>query len=160
MNRRVFIKNSFLTVALLIFSKGKLFAKVTPLDTLSLLQEDLLPLSKTLQSKDSSYMLKVLNHSHILSSHKQFIRNGVTWLNEESVKYFKNVYTKLSYEKRQELLKIVSQQKWGEQFIHSMLKYTIEAILGDPIYGNNKNQNGWKWINHETGYPQPKKAFL
>ncbi|PKN14890.1 MAG: hypothetical protein CVU67_03330, partial [Deltaproteobacteria bacterium HGW-Deltaproteobacteria-24] len=95
MTRRVFLKNSFLTVALLVFSKGKLFATVTPLQTIALLQEDLLPLIKQLQSNSALYVLKILNHSHISNADKQFIRNGVKWLNEEAITLYGNTYTKL-----------------------------------------------------------------
>jgi hypothetical protein len=41
-----------------------------------------------------------------------------------------------------------------------MLKYIMESVLGDPIYDINTKQQGWAWLNHETGYPRPKKAFL
>jgi gluconate 2-dehydrogenase gamma chain len=32
-------------------------------------------------------------------------------------------------------------------------------MLGDPIYGGNKNNNGWQAINHNTGLPQPKEKY-
>lgn len=161
MNRRVFLKSSFLTIAVLIFSKGELFAKVTPLDTLVLLQEDLFPLSKKLDSNSASYILKtVLNHSKINDENKQFIRNGVKWLNEECVEMYGKTYIKLSYEQREKVLKTISQVNWGESFIYTMLKYIMESVLGDPIYDINTKQQGWAWLNHETGYPRPKKAFL
>jgi gluconate 2-dehydrogenase gamma chain len=161
MNRRVFLKSSFLTVAVLIFSKGELFAKVTPLDTLVLLQEDLFPLSKELDSNSASYILKtVLSHSKIDDETKQFIRNGVKWLNEESVAIYGNIYTKLSDEKRQAVLQTIAQVRWGDSFIYTMLQYIMESVLGDPIYDINTKQQGWAWLNHETGYPRPQKAFL
>ena len=158
--RRTFLKQSFLTLALLVFSKNKLFARITPLNTLSLLQEDLFPLIKKLDSNSSSYIVTVLNHYTISNAQKQFIRNGVKWLNEEAVKYYKNTYTKLTFKQRQELLTTISKEYWGESFIYSMLTYIMESVLGDPVYNINKNELGWKWIGHETGYPQPTKAFL
>jgi hypothetical protein len=160
MTRRVFVKNSFLTVALLVFSKGKLFATVTPLQTIALLQEDLLPLLKQLQSNSALYVLKILNHSKISNADKQFIRNGVKWLNEEAITLYGNTYTKLSYEQRQTLLQTISQTRWGNSFMYAMLAYSMESILGDPIYEINTDQKGWKWLEHETGYPRPQKAFL
>ncbi len=160
MNRRVFLKNSFLTLGVLVFSKNRLFASVTPLETIRLLQEDLFPLIKKLQSNSALYMLKILNHSKISNSNKQFIRNGVKWLNEESVALYGNTYTTLSFEKRQDVLKRISQVRWGESFIYTMLQYIMESILGDPIYEINKDELGWAWLEHKTGYPRPKRAFL
>lgn len=147
-------------MTLLVFSKGKLFATVTPLQTIALLQEDLLPLIKQLESNSALYILKILNHSKISHANKQFIRNGVKWLNEEAIALYGNTYTKLSYEQRQALLQTISQARWGDSFIYTMLTYSMEAILGDPIYEINTNQKGWEWVNHETGYPRPQKAFL
>lgn len=160
LSRRKFLKSSFLTVALLIFSKNKVYASVTPVETISMLQEDLFPLIKTLQSNSTMYILKILNHSRITNQNKQFIRNGVKWLNEEAVHSYKKTYTKLSAEERQTLLLIISQVKWGESFIYTMLSYIMESVLGDPIYDINKQQKGWAWLEYETGYPRPLKAFL
>jgi hypothetical protein len=160
LSRRRFFKHSFLTVALLIFSRNKLFATVTPIETIALLQEDLFPLIKTLESNSSMYVLKVLNHSKITTEHKQFIRNGVKWLNEEAVHTYNKTYTKLSSSERQTLLLLVSHVKWGESFIYTMLSYILESVLGDPIYEINAKQKGWAWLEHETGYPRPKRAFL
>lgn len=100
-------------MTLLVFSKGKLFATVTPLQTIALLQEDLLPLIKQLESNSALYILKILNHSKISHANKQFIRNGVKWLNEEAIALYGNTYTKLSYEQRQALLQTISQARLG-----------------------------------------------
>ncbi|PKN15592.1 MAG: hypothetical protein CVU67_00425 [Deltaproteobacteria bacterium HGW-Deltaproteobacteria-24] len=161
MNRRVFLKKSFLTIALTVFFQGKLFAKVSPLNSLDLLCNDLFPLIKDINSNSAWYIKNVvLNHSRIDLDTQKFIQNGVKWLNEESVTMYGNIYTKLLDEQRQTVLKTISQTKWGDSFIYTILKYIMESVLGDPIYGINFNQKGWAWVNHETGYPRPQKAFL
>jgi hypothetical protein len=160
LSRRTFLKNSFLTAAVLVFAKGKLFASVTPIETIAILQEDLFPLIKTLQSNSAMYILKILNHSKISNQNKQFLRNGVKWLNEEAIRSYNNTYSKLSSQERQTLLLVVAQVKWGESFIYTLLSYIMESVLGDSIYDINKDQKGWAWLEYETGYPRPKKAFL
>lgn len=161
MNRRIFLQKSFLTMTLAVFFQGKLFAKVSPLDNLDLLCNDLFPLIKKISSNSEWYIKNVvLNHTKIDLDTQKFIRNGLKWLNEEAITRSGNTYSKLVYEQRQTVLKTISQTKWGDSFIYTILKYIMESVLGDPIYGINTNQNGWKWINHETGYPRPQKAFL
>lgn len=161
MNRRVFLKNSFLSIPLLVFFREELFAKVIPLDIIELLQEDLLPLSKKLHSNSALYMLNiVLNHSKISNENKEFIRNGVKWLNEECVEMYGSIYTELTSQQREKVLKTISQASWGNSFIFTMLQYIVEAVLGDPIYKINQNGKGWAWLQYESGYPRPKKAFL
>lgn len=159
-SRRTFLKTSFLTLALCIFSKGRVHAAISPMETISLLQEDLFPLIKTFQSNSALYFVTILNHSLISNNDKQFIRNGVKWLNEESVNYYYKTFTKLNYDERYVLLQTISKEQWGEKFIFMMLSFIMESVLGDPVYNINHNQQGWKWLGHETGYPQPKEAFL
>ena len=48
----------------------------------------------------------------------------------------------------------------GESWIESMLKFIMEAMFSDKIYGVNRDENGQKWVNHTIGLPRPKKAYL
>jgi len=36
-----------------------------------------------------------------------------------------------------------------------MMSYLIEALLSDPVYGGNKDQKGWLWLEHIPGFPTP-----
>ena len=98
----------------------------------------------------------VLNHSRITDEDKEFIKNGVKWLNEEAVSQYNTIYTKLTSGERQNILKTISQVRWGDSWINEMLTFALEATLGNPIYGANKNQAGWKWLAYEGGLPHPK----
>lgn len=163
-SRRTFLKESSLITAVLVMSGSKLFGAVTPLETIALVQEDLFPDSAgvptTKEINSVSYLSLILHHSRVSDSDKKFIRNGVQWLNEDAVNIYNKTYTKLSYKQRQDVLKSISKHRWGENWIHTMLTYIFEAMLSDPIYGSNKNQAGWKWLNHIAGEPRPTKALL
>ena len=159
-SRRLFFKNSLLGTTVLIMSGCDFFALVTPKETIVSVQKDLFPFADELNSNFSAYFLTVLNHSRISDAQKTTIINGVKLLNEASVKGYKKLYTKLSSTQRDAVLKKISKEKWGESWIESILGYTMEAVLGDPIYGVNKNESGWKWLNHVSGLPRPKEAYL
>ncbi|OHE04239.1 MAG: hypothetical protein A2513_00205 [Sulfurimonas sp. RIFOXYD12_FULL_33_39] len=163
-SRRIFLKNSFLTSVIFITCSGELFAAVTPMQTIALVQKDLFPDTlHTPQSSDinaSYYLYTILNHSRVTDKTKSFIKDGAKWLNEASVEKYKKIYTKLSAKERQNILKEISQNGWGENWIITIMTYLLEAMLGDPIYGGNKNQSGWKWLNHTSGLPRPTKAIL
>lgn len=161
MNRRVFLKNSFLTAGVLVFFRGEVFAEIQPLDTLEVLCDDLFPLSTTLESNSAWYIKNViLEHSKIDEKNKRFIRNGVKWLNEESALLYEKLYIDLPPAQREEVLQAISETHWGQSFIYAMLKYIMESVLGDPIYQINTEQKGWEWIGQSGGYPRAKKAFL
>jgi len=162
--RRLFLQAGFLSTVVFISYKAELFATVTPLQTLSVLQEDLFPSEGSSPSQKQinakSYLSLILQHNRVSDTDKEFIKNGVKWLNEASVEKYKKIYFKLDENQRQVILQNISQTSWGESFIADILKYIFEAMLGDPIYGINKNESGWKWLNHEAGLPRPTKAYM
>ncbi len=163
-SRRNFLQKGFLGGSIFVFAQGSLFGSVSPLDTLSVLFQDLLPETKKSPGANENnvlaYISLILHHSRVSQAQKKFIRNGVQWLNEEALSQYKLLYTKLSEPKRQALLKDIAKTGWGESFIFTMLGYGFEAMLGDPVYGVNKNESGWKWLKHKPGLPRPKEALL
>jgi len=163
-SRRTFIKAGFAGSVVLLNTNSELFGGVTILSTISVLQEDLFPQTTKVptnkQINAKTYLRLILNHSRVSESDKKFIKNGVKWLNEEAISKYKKIYVKLSQFQREDILKDISLTSWGESFIDTILRYIFEAMLGDPIYGINKDESGWKWLNHKTGLPRPKEAYL
>lgn len=159
-SRRTFLKTTFLSSAVIVMSGDELFGAVTPLQTLAVVQKDLFPHAEIVEANASSYLSLIFNHTLVSDEDKEFLRNGVQWLNEESVTIYKTTYTELSQTQRQNILKTIAQERWGENWIQTVLTYIIEATLGDPIYGINKNGAGWKWLNYTGGLPSPKEALL
>ena len=138
----------------------QLFGAVTPYETINTLQKDLFPKANELNINTSAYMTIMFNHSRISDEDKIFIRNGVQWLNEEAVAKYKNSYTKLSYSQRQNTLKSISREKWGESWLDMMLTYIMEATFSDRVYGVNPKEAGQKWLGFSNGLPKPKEALL
>lgn len=138
----------------------QLFGAVTPYETINTLQKDLFPKANELSVNTSAYMTIVFKHSRISDEDKIFIRNGIQWLNEEAVSKYKNSYTKLSYSQRQNTLKSISKEKWGESWLDMMLTYIIEATFSDRVYGVNPKEAGQKWLGFSNGLPKPKEALL
>jgi hypothetical protein len=159
-SRRTFLQTTFLTSLVMVMSNKQLFASVTPLQTLAVVQEDLFPKEFVTKSNALAYMSVVLKHSRISAENKRFIRNGTKWLHEESVKLFDRVYTELDSTQRDKVLKSIVKESWGKSWVKMVLSYILEASLGDPIYGINKGEFGWKWLGHSSGVPRPKEAYL
>lgn len=137
-----------------------LFGITTPIATFRVMHKDLFPEAQKLGIETASYMSIVFHHSKISQSDKDFLKNGVKWLNEEALKMYKSSYVKLSRKERQAVLKSIAKVEWGESFIYDVMSYMFEAMLGDPIYGGNNKEAGWKWLAFTGGLPRPKKAYL
>ena len=43
----------------------------------------------------------------------------------------------------------------GHRWLKLMLRFTLEAFLGDPVHGGNPNQIGWTWIGHKEPVHRP-----
>ena len=141
-------------------SGNQLFGAVTLNQTIFLLQHDLFPFADVLHVDVSGYISIILNHTRVTDEDKQFIRNGVQWLNEESVTQYRKIYITLQLKERQNILNTISKERWGESFIDEILTYTMEAVFSDPIYGVNIKRAGQKWLGFENGLPYPKEALL
>jgi len=159
-SRRNFLKAGFLSSAVFLMRGDVLFAVTTPIDTIKVLHFDLFAQAEKLNIKTAPYMNIVFHHSRISKEEKQFIKNGVKWLNEEAIKMYKSSYTKLLANRRQKVLQSISQTEWGDNFLYNIMGYMFEAILGDPVYGGNNTEAGWRWLSFTGGEPRPTKAFL
>lgn len=159
-SRRLFLRSTFLGSAIFIMNGVELFGITTPLQTIGLVQDDLLVTPKKLGIKIHPYMSIVLNHSRISDADKKLIRDGAKRLNQTSVKIYKKMYVKLSSKNRQELLKIISKEEWGDDWLYNIMSYSFEAMLGDPIYGGNNKEVGWKWLQFTGGMPRPREPLL
>ena len=162
--RRSFLKKTAFTTTAIILPQTELLASAILLDTLSLAQKDLYGDSKEAPSFDKlnakAYLSLILTHTRVDEDIKKFITNGAIWLDEEADLLYKKKYTLLNYEERQKTLASIAKVEWGENWIHTMLGFIYESVLGDTIYGVNKNESGWKWLNHESGLPRPKEPLL
>lgn len=159
-SRRNFLKASTLATGSLVLSGCDLFGEATLTQTLSLAQSDLFPYADSLGVNTSAYTTLILKHSRVTDEDKEFLKNGVKWLNEEAEELYKTEYVKLSSTQRQNTLKSISKVRWGENWIDTVLTYMMEAMMSDPVYGVNRNEAGQKWVNHVQGYPRPKEPLL
>lgn len=160
LKRRAFLKAGFLSSAVIVMNGCSVFGVTTPRDTINVLQNDLFPKAKELGINTADYIGLVLKHSRISREDKQYLKNGVKWLNEYAVDMYEMQYTKLLTHERQKVLEGFSQESWGSSWLDTVLRYTFEASFGDPIYGGDNDEAGWKWLEFSGGVPRPTKVFL
>ena len=158
--RRNFLKAGVLSSAVIVMNGCNVFGVTTSRDTIKVVQNDLFPKAQELGINTSDYITIIYRQHKIPQADKIFLKNGVKWLNETAVEMHKKTYTKLSDEKRQEVLREIATFKWGESWIDTMLRFIMEASLGDPIYSGNNKEAGWKWLNFTGGQPRPRKVYL
>ncbi|MGB0496169.1 MAG: gluconate 2-dehydrogenase subunit 3 family protein, partial [Kangiellaceae bacterium] len=90
----------------------------------------------------------------------EFIKKGIGWLNGLSKQTQGDRFLKLSFQQQEKVLEQISQSSTGENWMSILLYYIMEALLFDPIYGGNPDGIGWKWLQHQPGFPAPDSDTL
>lgn len=84
------------------------------------------------------------------------IVNGIGRLQDASRERFDVLFNSLDYEQREQLLRYLADEtRWGRAWLSLLLYYVFEALLSDPVYGGNPGEIGWRWLQHQPGFPRP-----
>jgi len=101
------------------------------------------------------YLQTMLSTPDADSDESKFIIKGVEWLDGVANSMANRPFKKLDYSMREKVLKKISASESGENWLSMLLRYIFEALLADPVYGGNTNSMGWKWLEHQPGFPRP-----
>ena len=103
----------------------------------------------------ASYLKNMLEDGEHDQDERDFILNGPSWLNDLAIKDYKKKFTQLDMTQREQLLQRIARSEAGENWLSLLLVYIFEALLSSPIYGGNPDGIGWRWLDHNPGFPQP-----
>ncbi len=84
---------------------------------------------------------------------KGFILKGIGWLNEIAEE---RPFHLIEPAQREDILRQIAASGAGERWLSTLITYTLEALLADPLYGGNPGGIGWKWLEHDPGQPRPR----
>lgn len=86
---------------------------------------------------------------------KEFVLNGIGWLNEIAREHQGRPFHHVEPSPREDLLRQIAASGAGERWVSTLISYTLEALLADPLYGGNPDGIGWTWLEHDPGKPRP-----
>ena len=127
--------------------------------TLAAVQEVLFPAAENVPGAGdigaTVYLQTAIENPNADGEDKDFIFRGIGWLNDLTQEQHKKTFVQLSTVQQDEVIQLIVKSRAGRNWVSTLLTYTLEALLADPVYGGNKNQAGWKWLQHQPGYPTP-----
>jgi gluconate 2-dehydrogenase gamma chain len=133
--------------------------KADPWKTLSEVQQHLFPPAEdTPGASDINaivYLYNTLENPAADGEDREFMVNGVGWLNELVQEKYRQSFVTLDTAQRETVLRQIEQSGAGERWLSLLLTYLMEALLADPVYGGNPDGVGWKWLEHQPGFPAP-----
>ncbi len=91
------------------------------------------------------------------SEARDLVRRGSVRLNELAEGRGVTRFSALAEATQAELLHELHDETDGD-WTAVVLRHTLEALLGDPVYGVNTGQVGWTWLGIVGRYPRPPRA--
>lgn len=85
----------------------------------------------------------------------EFIIRGIGWLQDFSKDAHGVSFVELDAPRQEQVLQRVAGSEVGENWLALLVYYLIEALLLDPVYGGNAQGVGWRWVEHQPGFPRP-----
>lgn len=85
----------------------------------------------------------------------EFLKKGVGWLSDLAKDSQGDAFLNLNLAAQAKLLSNIAQSRAGENWLSLLLYYLMEALLLDPVYGGNTEGSGWRWLEHQPGFPRP-----
>ena len=140
----------------------KILVKTEPWLTLDATLNHLLPSSATGPSaseiRATAYLHQVMTVQPTEQDEKDFIVKGVGWLNGYANSQKAMDFAQLDFADKEQLLRGISQSRAGQNWLNTLLGYIFEAMLSPESYGGNPHGIGWQWLEHQAGFPLPKKG--
>lgn len=130
-----------------------------PWKTLAAVQDHLFPVTEDAPGASDIgaivYLRNTLENPDADGADREFMLNGVGWLGDLARERYKQPFTALDETQRETLLRQIEDSRAGRRWLSKLLTWILEALLADPVYGGNPNGIGWKWLEHQPGFPAP-----
>lgn len=101
------------------------------------------------------FFLWVLSDKNFDPEIKQYLYNGMTWVDETATENYYRHFEKLKRNEKEELFAKITETDWGDGWISKIINFIFEALFSDPIYGSNPDNISYKWLQHNPGFPRP-----
>lgn len=130
-----------------------------PWPTIAAVQEQLFPSEVNSPGAQdinaAAYLKNLLDDAKHDEDERNFILNGPNWLNDLAKTDYQKTFTQLNTTQQEQLLQRIARSNAGENWLSLLLLYIFEALLSSPVYGGNPDGIGWRWLEHNPGFPQP-----
>jgi gluconate 2-dehydrogenase gamma chain len=135
------------------------WAAADPWKTISAVQQHLFPASDDAPGAADigalRYLHNAIENPDADGEDRAFIFNGVGWLNDLTQDRYQQSFAGLDEQQREIVLRQIEDSRAGRNWLSLLLTYLLEALLADPVYGGNPQGIGWRWLEHQPGYPTP-----
>jgi hypothetical protein len=128
--------------------------------TIRAVQEHLFPEGSQIPSARSmyatQYLFDAIGHESYDKDIRAFVIEGAKELEIRE----KGRFVSLSRMEKERALRSYEETNYGSNWLGRIMTLTMEGMFGDPIYGSNVKESGWKALNAYGGQPRPKTRYI
>jgi len=128
--------------------------------TIAAVQEHLFPEGSKLPSaraiNATQFLFQTVSHKTYDRDIRAFVIEGAKELQRRE----KGKFTLMSIEEKERALRSYEESGYGRNWLSRIMTLTMEGMFGDPLYGSNVKESGWKALQSFGGQPRPKSRYL
>jgi len=128
--------------------------------TIQAVQEHLFPEGSKIPSARSmhatQYLFDAIGHESYDKDIREFVIEGARELKVRE----KGRFVSLSAAEKEKALRSYEETNYGSNWLGRIMTLTMEGMFGDPIYGSNTKEFGWKALHSYGGQPRPKTRYI
>jgi len=116
--------------------------------------KSMLPSAVAMKSVD--FLFETINHPSYDKDIRAFVVEGA----EEFARLTHGKFLAMTHTEKEKALRDYEESSYGSSWLSRIMTLTMEGMFGNPIYGSNTNELGWKALGAFGGQPRPKKRYL
>jgi len=128
--------------------------------TIAAVQEHMFPEGSELPSaremNATQFLFETVSHKTYDKDIRAFVIEGVKELQIREKGKFASMNTK----EKEKALRAYEESSYGRNWLSRIMTLTMEGMFGDPIYGSNVKESGWKALHAFGGQPRPKSRYI
>ena len=114
----------------------------------------LLPSSITMKS--INFLFETVAHPSYDKDIRAFVLEGT----EELADRTDSKFVTMTHSAKEKALRDYEATGYGSSWLSRIMTLTMEGMFGDPMYGSNTQEVGWKALHSFAGEPRPKARYL
>ncbi len=123
-------------------------------------QEHMFPQGSKLPSAKemnvTAFLIETVVHKTFDKDIRAFVIEGAKELQNRE----KGRFATLSREEKERALRAYEESSYGSSWLARIMTLTMEGMFGDPIYGGNTEERGWKALKTQGGRPRPTSRYI
>ena len=134
------------------------FAQVK--QTVAAVQAHMFPKDTALPSAEAMHTIDFLEETIFHATYDKDIRAFVIEGAEELVRREKGRFVTYDTVQKEKALRTYESDSFGSNWLGRIMTLTMEGLFGDPIYGSNIQEAGWRSLQSFGGQPRPHTRYI